>query len=144
MKTILINTSFLCLACIFSTPAFSQTVPGGGTECPTSYTVKRNNGHDKKVCNGDAEIRVSFIQLPAPNDIPSITSIEYEGQPLTDISLPVAGTLVRTGKGYISYCIKASSSKSKGDPLDKIPAAAKLVLELMAPNGVVCRTDNGN
>lgn len=137
------SASLLILACIFSGAAFSQIVPGGGTECPKSYSVKRNNGNDKKVCNGDAEIRVTFLQLPTSHEVPSITSIEYEGQPLSNISLPASGTLVTTGKGYISYCVKATS-KSRGDPLGKIPAGAKLVLELTSPNGVVCRTDNGN
>jgi hypothetical protein len=139
----LVLASAVFLACIFSSAAYSQTVPGGGTECPIAYSVKRNNGNNPKVCNGNPEIRVTFLQMPAPDAIPSLTSIEYLGQPLSKISLPANGTIVNTGRGYISYCV-SSTSKTVENPLDKIPPATKLVLELTASNGVICRTENLN
>ncbi|HUS03338.1 MAG TPA: hypothetical protein VMY77_16475 [Chitinophagaceae bacterium] len=134
----------LFLGCLFSIAAFSQTVPGGGSECPSSYSIKRNNGNSVGICNSDAEIRITFLDIPSPQDIPSITSIEYEGQRIPGISFPVRGALVTVGKGYISYCVAAATGKSSGNALSKIPPGAKLILELTTPTGIVCRTDNAN
>ena len=142
MKTKLIFTIFLFSACLFSIAAFSQTVPGGGSECPTSYSIKKSNGNGSGGCNGEAEIRVTFLQMPSPQDIPSITAIEYQAQPVTNIALPAKGILVNNGQGYISYCISASTSKNNGNSFAKLPPAAKIVLELTTQTGVVCRTDN--
>lgn len=146
MKTNVFTLAFLLfLAAIFSVKSFAQTAPGGGnTECPTSYSFTRNNGNGWGVCNGDAQIRVTFNQMPLPENIPVLSAIYYQGHALTKIILPAVGNIVTNGQGYISYCLVGVSQKNNRNSFDYMSRSVKLVLEFTYPDGTICRTDNAN
>lgn len=133
---------FLC--CIFSTGSFAQTAPGGGSGCPIPYSFKKNSGNGWGVCNGDAEIRVIFNQMPLPDNIPLLTAIYCQGRSVTRISLPVSGNIITTGQGYVSYCLTGSIQKNNRNPFDYISRSIKIVLEFTYPDGMICRTDYTN
>lgn len=142
MKHRLIIFAFLLFLIYFlSAKAFSQSAPGGGSECPTSYSFKRNNGNGWGVCNGDEQIRVTFSPMPSAGNIPLLTAIYYQGQPVSKVIFPVSGELVTHGQGYVSYCLRGSPHKNKGNPFGKISASIKVVLEFTYPDGMICRTD---
>ncbi len=145
MKTKLFIYSFsFLLICIFSTTCFAQPAPGGGSECPTSYSFKSNNGKGLGVCNGDQQIRVNFSIMPSPENFPLLTALYYQGQLVTKVTLPVVGYLVTEGQGYVCYCLVRTSSKNNGNPFGKISPSIKMVLEFTYPDGTICRTDNVN
>lgn len=141
MKTILFVFS-LSLSLIFILPvtAFAQPDSGGGSECPISYSFKKNNGGGK--CRADALVTVIFNPMPLPGNIPMLTAIYYKGQPLGN-KLPAQGYLeTQGGKTNIIYCItKPGSGKNS---FSNISAAGKLVLEFTYPDGTVCRTYAAN
>ncbi len=130
MKKNLLTFAFLLFsAFIFSTTSFAQA-DGGGTgsasgtitppqPCPVSF--KRNNGNG--TCGADAQIRLSFNQLP--QFAPTLVGVWYNGQEITTIVMPVYGDVSNlASKGYISYCLSGSN----------IPPAKKLVLYFRYPN----------
>jgi hypothetical protein len=142
MKTKQFTLAFLLLlCCIFSRASFAQTAPGGGSECPKSYSFTTNSGNGWGVCNGDAQIRVTFNQMPLPENIPVLTAIYYQGRPLTKIILPVGGELVTNGQGYVSYCLTGTGQKNNRNSFDYISHSVKIILEFTYPDGTVCRTD---
>lgn len=115
----------------------------GTSDCPLSYCFKRNNGNGWGVCHADAQIRVSFSQLPASNNIPVLTAIYYKDQLLTNVKLPVYGDIIDKTKPYISYCLTGSLPETNnGNPAGNIPPAVKLRLQFTYLNGTTCSTDN--
>ena len=140
----IIPAILLFLVCNFSTAAFAQTAPGGGFECPTSYSFTRNNGNGWGVCNGDAQIRVRFNQMPLPENIPVLSAIYYQGRALTKVILPAVGNLVTNGQGYVSYCLVGTVQKNNRNSFDYMSRSVKIVLEFTYPDGSICRTDNVN
>src|SRR6476659_7319410 len=98
-----------CLTGVFST-AFAQPVPGGSIECPTSCSIKKNNGGG--MCHGDAFVSVVFTPNPSAVDIPMLTGIYYNGQTVSCV-YPVQGSVVsKQGALNISYCLTESDSKN--------------------------------
>ena len=145
MKVKLIIFAFLLFLIYFlSAKGFSQTAPGGGSECPISFSFIRNNGNGSGVGNADAQVRVAFSPLPSAENIPLLSAIYYQGQSVDKVILPVRGELVIRGRGYISYCLKESLPKNNGNPFGKISPAIKVVLEFTYPDGMICRTDHVN
>ncbi len=142
MKPRLIIFAFLLFLVYFiSAKAFSQTAPGGGSECPLSYSFKRNNGNGWGVCNGDQQIRVTFSPMLAPENIPVLTAIYFQGQLLSRFILPVTGDLINKQQGYVSYCLRGSFPKNNANPFSIISPSIKLVLEFTYPDGMICKTD---
>ena len=141
MKTIpLIFSLLFSLTCIFPATAFSQEDSGGGSECPISYSIKKNNGSG--VCKGDALVTVIFNPVPTPGNIPRLTAIYYKGQTVGNM-LPVQGHLVNKGREtHISYCV--TEAVSRKNSFSNISPANKLVLEFTYPNGTSCRTHPAN
>jgi hypothetical protein len=138
-KTAIFSLLF-CLACIFSLSTFGQTAPGGGFDCPNSYSIKKNNGGG--ICHGDALVTVIFNPMPLPGDIPMLTAIYCQGQPLNNI-LPAQGYLTtKDGEINVTYCLTESTDKKTS--VNNISPSSKLVLEFTYSNGMVCRTDNTN
>ena len=126
----------LCLTSIFSFTAFAQKDSGGGSECPISYSFKKNNGGGK--CGGDALVAVIFNPMPLPGNIPMLTAIYYKGEPLGN-KLPVPGYLeTKGGETNISYCLTEPGSKKNS--FSNISPAGKLVLEFTYTDGTTCRT----
>ena len=137
----------------FCNKTFAQRDAGGSTggyvtqPCPLSF--KRNNGNGFGVCGGDAQIRVTFSQLPTV--IPQLTGILYTNTntgiqtKVTSVFLPVDGDVINKTKPYISYCLTgslASILQAPGNSQGNIPPAVKLVLEFTYPDsGQVCTTD---
>ena len=125
---------------ILPVTAFAQMDSGGGSECPISYSFKKNNGGGK--CGGNALVAVIFNPMPLPGNIPVLTGIYYKGQPLVN-KLPVEGYLVTRGRDInISYCLSERGSQ-KGS-FSNISPAGKLVLEFTYRDGTTCRTHNAN
>lgn len=137
MKTKPAIFSFLFfLASIFSLTAFAQKDSGGGSECPISYSFKKNNGGG--ACKGDALITVIFNPMPLPANIPMLTAIYYKGEPLGN-KLPAQGYLAtKGGETNISYCLTEPASKKNS--FSNISPADKLVLEFTYADGTTCRT----
>src|SRR5688572_8232183 len=104
MKTKLAILAFLFLLLSFyASTAFAQEDSGGGSECPVSYSFKKNNGGG--ACKGDALLTVIINPMPLPGNIPMLTAIYYRGETVPNIS-PAKGYLVtRSGETNISYCI---------------------------------------
>lgn len=116
---------------LFSSPIFAQTAPGGSGDggsigsgntspqpCPVSF--KRNDGNG--TCGGDAQIRLNFNQLP--QFAPTLVSIWYDGEEITNIITPIEGDASTLSKGYVSYCLSGAN----------IPPAKKLVLHFRYPD----------
>ena len=137
MKTKLAILAFLFwLLCFYSATAFGQEDSGGGSECPVSYSLKKNNGGG--VCKGDALVTVIINPMPLPGYIPMLTAIYYKGETINNIS-PAKGYLVtKGGETTITYCITGSGPRKNS--FNNISSAGKMVLELTFPNGTVCRT----
>jgi hypothetical protein len=129
-----------CLTGFFSTGTFAQTVPGGSIECPTSCSIKKNNGGG--MCHGDAMVSVVFTPNPSAVDIPLLTGIYYNGQ-IVSCVYPVQGSVVSKKDAInISYCLTESASKNT--PLKNVPPAGKLILEFTYQDGTVCKTNTTN
>ena len=141
MKTKLAILAFLFgLLCFYATTAFAQQDSGGGSECPISYSIKKNNGGGK--CSGDALVTVVFNPMPLPGNIPRLTAIFYKDQFLGNM-VPAEGYLVtKGGETNITYCLTETGTKS--NPFNNISAAGKLILEFTYPNGTACRTRTPN
>jgi len=138
MKPNAVIFSFLFCLGIFSTAAFAQPVPGGSTECPTSCSFKKNNGGG--MCRGDALVSVVFSPTPSANDIPLLTGIYYNGQPVSCV-YPVQGALVsKQGAINITYCLTGSDSQNTS--LKNIPPAGKLLFEFTYQDGTVCKANS--
>ncbi|HUS03481.1 MAG TPA: hypothetical protein VMY77_17195 [Chitinophagaceae bacterium] len=137
MKSKPVIFSFLiCLSCLLSVTVFAQPDSGGGSECPISYSFKKNNGGGN--CGGDALISVIFNPMPLSANIPRLTAIYYKGQPLGN-KLPVQGYLVtKAAETNISYCITETGPKKIG--FSNISPAGKLILEFTYTDGTTCRT----
>lgn len=110
---------FLLIA--FTDKTFAQRdaggTSGGGSippqPCATSFA--RNNGDG--TCNGQAEIRLYFMQ--APLIAPTLLDVIYQGESLLTNPLPIEGNINDLStKGYISYCL----------PVSNIPPAVKLTV----------------
>ncbi len=124
MKKLLFTSIMLISICLTSIKTFAQPAPGnsgggiggGGAAvqpCPVSF--KRNNGNG--TCGGDAQIRLSFNQLP--QFAPELVLVSYDGAEITTIIMPVEGDVSNlASKGYVSYCLNGAN----------IPPAKKLVL----------------
>ena len=129
MKKILhLFIALLISITFFSNSTSAQPAPGGSGDgggvsnspqpCPVSF--KRNNGNG--TCGGDAQIRLSFNQLP--EFAPTLVGILYDGVEITTVHMPVIGDVSNlASKGYISYCLSGSN----------IPPAKKLVLHFRYP-----------
>ena len=141
MKTKLAILAFLLwLLCFYTATAFAQSDSGGGSECPVSYSVKKNNGGGK--CQGDALVTVVFNPMPLPGNIPRLTAIFYKGQFLGSM-VPAEGYLVaKAGETNVTYCLTEPGPKT--NPFNNISAAGKLILEFTYQNGTVCRTRTPN
>ena len=97
---------FVLFISLFSSNSFAQADPGGsgsggGTIDPSPVSFKRNNGNG--TCGGEAEIRVSFSELP--EYLPIIAEIKYEGNPITGVVTGDIDPSQFATKGYVSYCI---------------------------------------
>lgn len=150
-KSILLSIA-LTLSFFITNESFAQSTSGreaGGTEdgfiyepCPVSF--KRNNGNGWGVCHGDAQIRVTFSEMPSV--IPQLSAIWYtkknsgETTAVSTVMLPVDGDLINKNQPYISYCL-TGAFPAPGNSQGNIPPASKLVLEFRYPSGQVCRTD---
>ena len=121
---------------VISVTAFAQKDTGGGSECPISYSFKKNNGGGN--CGGDALVSLIFKKMPLQGNIPMLTSIYYKGQPLSS-KLPIQGYLVtKSGETNISYCLTEPGSKKNS--FSNISPAGKLILEFTYTDGTTCRT----
>ena len=138
MKNILLNSRksiskiflafiLVVIICISANNTFAQTRDAGGTgdgitpaqPCPVS--IKRNNGQG--TCGGDAQVRLSFNQLP--DFAPTLVAIWYNGEKINYITTPVTGDASNLlQKGYISYCLEGGN----------IPPAHKLVFQFHYAN----------
>ena len=138
MNPKLIIFAFLfCLTCIVSATAAAQgDSGGGGSQCPTSYSFKKNNGGG--ACGGDGLVTVIFNPMPLPVNIPRLTAIYYKGESLS--TLPVQGYLVtKAGETNIAYCLTETGAPKKS--FNNISPAGKLVLEFTYADGTICRTN---
>lgn len=138
----------LCIVSLRSTAQDVRDAGGsadgsGPQPCPISF--KRNNGNGKGVCGGDAQIRVSFSELPA--SVPQLTAIYYTNKNsgiqtrVNSIELPVDGDIIDKTKPYVSYCL-TGILPAPGNSQGNIPPAVKLVLEFKYPSGQVCTTES--
>ena len=127
---------FLFSICFFTNNTFAQRGAGGSSDgsgdgsgtqgqtvppqpCPTG--VKRNNGQG--TCGGDAQVRLSFNQLP--DFAPTLVAIWDGDEQITGVMLPVEGDVSNLAKkGYISYCLSGSN----------IPPAHKLIFQFHYAN----------
>lgn len=149
-KTILLGVSLLLSLTFFCNKTFAQRDAGGSTggfvtqPCPISF--KRNNGNGFGVCGGDAQIRVTFSELPTV--APKLIEILYvnkstgEETNITSVMLPVEGDFISKTHPYVSYCLNGSlPPQNNGNPQANIPPAIKLVLVFKYSTGQICRTD---